>query len=214
MLATLSRKLGGYPFGSAVDYLLDSEGCPAFLISHLAEHTKNLEQDSRCSLLVHEPADDLQIRGRATLVGNGRRFDPAPALVERYLRYFPQARKILALPGFCFYRIEPLQVRYIADMGKVYWVDREDYLPAACPLESGEATTLAAVEREFSQAFRACCREFYGLTPMEVTLLGLDCDGFDLRADDRVLRFHFDRPVANLQSARTSLGALAKECLR
>ena len=52
VLSTHSVQLQGYPFGSVVPFCLDKQGRVVVLISDLAQHTKNLKQDSRCSLLV------------------------------------------------------------------------------------------------------------------------------------------------------------------
>jgi putative heme iron utilization protein len=52
VLSTHSVHLQGYPFGSVVPFCLDNQGRIVILISELAQHTKNIKQDSRCSLLV------------------------------------------------------------------------------------------------------------------------------------------------------------------
>ncbi len=64
MLSTLSKKLGGYPFGSVVAYVTDHAACPVILISRLAEHTQNIEADPRVSLLVRD-AERRRAGGRA-----------------------------------------------------------------------------------------------------------------------------------------------------
>ncbi|HEV2007255.1 MAG TPA: pyridoxamine 5'-phosphate oxidase family protein, partial [Burkholderiales bacterium] len=73
VLATISVKLDGYPFGSVVPFVLDHAACPVILISRLAEHTKNIGADPRVSLLVHDLTDDSQGAARVTLVGNAER---------------------------------------------------------------------------------------------------------------------------------------------
>jgi heme iron utilization protein len=68
-LCTLAIEPEGYPYGSFVTLAFD-EGDPVFLISALAEHTKNLERDSRASLLVAERgAADPLANGRVTMLG-------------------------------------------------------------------------------------------------------------------------------------------------
>src|SRR6202789_2371896 len=71
-LSTLSRKRPGFPFGSLMPYALDGAGRPVFLISTMAMHTQNLQQDGRASLLVTQPeaSGDPLGAGRVTLVGN------------------------------------------------------------------------------------------------------------------------------------------------
>jgi len=41
VLATISKKLDGYPFGSRVPFVLDHTARPVIYISRLAEHTKS-----------------------------------------------------------------------------------------------------------------------------------------------------------------------------
>ena len=61
-LCTVAREPTGHPYGSFVTYCMHGAR-PVFLISHLAEHTRNL---NRCSLLVAESGDgDPLARGRS-----------------------------------------------------------------------------------------------------------------------------------------------------
>ena len=71
-LCTVALDPAGFPYGSFVTYALDG-GTPIFLVSELAEHTKNLRADERVSMLVAEPGgDDPLARGRVTLLGRCR----------------------------------------------------------------------------------------------------------------------------------------------
>ena len=68
-LCTLAIDPAGYPYGSFVTVAFE-KGNPIFLISALAEHTKNLEQDRRASLLVAESGSaDPLANGRVTMLG-------------------------------------------------------------------------------------------------------------------------------------------------
>jgi putative heme iron utilization protein len=57
---------------------------------------------------------------------------------------------------------------------------------------------------------RAYCRHASGVEPAAATLVGIDCDGIDLRADGALLRVEFDAPVTNAGKAREALAALAR----
>src|SRR6185369_17392306 len=91
-LCTLAIEPAGYPYGSFVTFALDA-GNPVFLISEMAEHTRNLRGGDRASLLIAEPGDpagDPLARGRVTLLG---RCAPStdPSCKEALLAAHPNA---------------------------------------------------------------------------------------------------------------------------
>jgi len=210
-LATLSKRLDGYPFGSVVDYILDEKARPIILISTLAQHTQNIDVDPRVSLLVHEASADLQASARLTVIGDAARIDMSDALKARYLRYFPNAEQYFAIHDFFFYRIEPKQWRYIGGFGDIYWIDPEAAKPQAGEMAEIEDGILAHMNRDHADALRAYCRHFYGMDAGDTAMVGIDSDGFDLRADGELLRFDFPHPVLTGEDARKVLTALAKE---
>src|SRR5262249_51591903 len=74
-LCTVAIDPAGYPYGSFVAVAFE-DGNPVFLISGLAEHTKNLERDSRASLLVAEGgSEDPLANGRVTMLGRCARVE-------------------------------------------------------------------------------------------------------------------------------------------
>ena len=70
-LATQSKAMPGFPFGSVVPYCLDEQGRPLILISRIAQHTHNLQKDPKCSLLVGER--DAPIATKSTAADAGAR---------------------------------------------------------------------------------------------------------------------------------------------
>ncbi|MGE0071587.1 MAG: HugZ family protein [Thiomonas sp.] len=211
VLCTLSKRLDGFPFGSVSPYVLDHDGHPVILISTLAEHTKNLDADARASLIVHPCAEDMQAAGRVTLVGRAQRLPDKTEFGARYLRYLPQAEGYFAMHDFHFYRIVVEDVRYIGGFGKIHWIRPERYAPPPAPaLAAAEAAILAHMNADHAPNLRDYCRHVHGVQPQQVHMVGIDCDGFDLRADGHVLRFDFATPVTDAQAARAALVELAQ----
>jgi hypothetical protein len=211
-LSTISKKLGGHPFGSVVPYVLDHEARPVILISLLAEHTRNIEGDARVSLLVNDPAGDIQSGARLTLVGDAARADGnLEALQARYLNYFPDAARLFALGDFALYQIRPLQLRWIGGFGDIQWIPAEAYAPPANRLADEEQDILAHMNADHAHNLRDYCRHFHGRTAVEAHMAGIDCDGFDVRADGELVRFEFEHPVTDAASAREALVAMARQ---
>jgi putative heme iron utilization protein len=210
VLATLSKRLGGYPFGSVVPFVLDHFARPIVLVSRLAEHTKNMAADPRASLLVHDAAEDVQTAARLTLVGDAEQVAEPESIASRYLRYFPDARGLLGLGDFSFWRLRPVFVRHIAGFGAIRSITPQGFAPPDNRLAEAEDEIVAHMNADHADALRTCCRRAHGVAPAEATLAGIDCDGLDVRADGSLLRIEFDAPVTNAGKAREALVALAR----
>ncbi len=210
VLSTLSQRLGGYPFGSVAPFILDHAGRPVILISDIAEHTKNIVADPRVSLIVQPYSPDMQVNGRVTIVGEARRVDAKESIGPRYLRFHPQAETYFAMHDFQFYRIEPLRIRYIGGFGRIHWVEPAAYLCPDSPLAEQEDAIVAHMNADHGDNLRAYCSHVHAVETSAATLLGIDPDGFDVRADSGELRFSFAQPVNDAQAARQALVALAQ----
>lgn len=210
VLSTLSQRLEGYPFGSVSPFITDLAGCPVILISDIAEHSKNIQSDPRVSLIVQPFSADMQETARATIVGRAQRLPDKDGLGPRYLRHFPQAETYFAMHDFHFYRIEPVRVRWIGGFGKIHWIEANAYLAETGRLGEAEASILEHMNADHADSLKACCRHVLGLEVEAVEMIGIDPDGFDLRADSRVHRIEFAQPVTDATAARQALVALCR----
>ncbi len=125
ILSTISLEVPGYPFGSVAPYALDHKCRPVILISGLAQHTKNIDVDSRVSLTITaDPTShrDIQANSRLTYIGNAQRVkgEEKERAESSYLRKFPHAAKYFSAHDFYFYAIELERARYIEGFGKIW----------------------------------------------------------------------------------------------
>ncbi|MWV16564.1 DUF2470 domain-containing protein [Pseudomonas sp. L-22-4S-12] len=183
VLSTHSKAMPGFPFGSVVPYCLDAQGCPLILISRIAQHTHNLQQDGKCSLLVGERgAEDVQAVGRLTLLAEAKKLaEPAQiaAAAARYYRYFPESRDYHRVHDFDFWRLQPVRWRYIGGFGAIHWLDQVNLAnPFAGESEQG---MLEHMNADHAAAI-AHYVELAGLPGDEpAQLVGIDSEGFHLR---------------------------------
>lgn len=212
VLSTLSKRLDGFPFGSVSPFILDHAGRPVILISDIAEHTKNIAADPRVSVIVQPYSTDMQVTGRVTVVGRAERLPAKDELGPRYLRFFPQAEGYFAMHDFNFYRIEPIKVRWIGGFGRIYWVDPEAYMADSGTLAGAEAGILAHMNADHADTLVAYCRHYHQFDTEAATMIGIDPDGFDVRAGERLLRFDFAAPVRDPEGARRALVEMAQQC--
>ena len=240
VLSTFSTKFPGYPFGSVAPFVLDHSGQPVILISTIAEHTKNIIANPKVSLLAFAGDDDLQANARLTIIGEALKIDKEDKvqrdgalayanLRTRYLRYFPQAASYFEMHDFHFYRIEIAQVRYIAGFGKMGWVEgkelsgdslSENRLSADSQLANQETSIIEHMNADHAESLIAYCKHFHGINAMHAQMLGIDTDGFDVKVSmqteiqaetqTKIIRFNFDHPIHDAQSARLALVGMSK----
>ncbi|SAK51379.1 pyridoxamine 5'-phosphate oxidase [Caballeronia pedi] len=183
-LATHSREPRGFPYPTALPFALTVQHMPMLLISHLAEHTRNLHADARAGFLVAHVAGGGVLEGqRLTMLGS---FAPANAsesddLARRYLRYHPDAARYLALGDFSFWVMSLERMRYIGGFGAMGWLGGDE-LDSLDPLSASDETALC----EYSDAYQG--------RPENLQLLGIDRYGCDLLLAGARNRFTFDYP--------------------
>ena len=209
VLSTLSRRFEGYPFGSVLPFVLDHAARPVVLVSALAEHTRNLQADARVSLLVQDAGDDVQAGARLTLVGDA---SPGTEMARaRYFNYVPGAERLLALGDFSFWTVAPRALRDIGGFGDIRWIAPADYAPPPHALAGQEDGIIAHMNQDHAHTLRDYCRHFHQRACDAPVMAGIDCDGFDVRCGDALLRFDFEVPVVDAESARAALVALARK---
>src|SRR4030095_3866393 len=102
-----------------------------FLISGLAEHTKNLERDPRASLLVAESgADDPLANGRVTLLGLCTRLEGDGTARAAFLTVHPNAAYYADFRDFAFWSLRVDAIRYIGGYGRMSWTGRDEWRAA------------------------------------------------------------------------------------
>jgi len=200
-LGTVSTALPGYPYSSAVPYVLDHFARPVILVSRLAEHTRNLAADPRVSLFVHEESADVQSGGRVTLMGKAACIAEPDAGAARYVRYFPHAQEYRERLDFDYYRIEPVSLRVVAGFAKAHWISREAYTPPDSDYAGEEEKTLALLNSRCAEQLRRHCSRLRGAPVSDVVLIGIDCDGFDIAVDGSMLRMNFEATAPRMMQA-------------
>ncbi len=218
-LASSDSGYPGYPYGSLVTTALH-DGHPVFLISGLAEHTRNLRGDPRASLLLTEQGDDSPLAlGRVTLIGDCAEIagDDLPAARECYLGTHPEARYYLEYGDFGFWRLTVSALRYIGGFGRMSWVEPQDWLAAEPdPLADDAAGIIAHMNADHVDAMADLCRAFSRAQTFDgVQMTGVDRYGFEMSVETpegwRPVRLAFERPVASAREVREALVALVHE---
>lgn len=213
VLSTHSKAMPGFPFGSVVPYCLDAQGYPLILISRIAQHTHNLKQDTKCSLLIGERgAEDVQAAGRLTLLAEARQLhdeEQIEAAAQRYYRFFPQSRDYHRAHDFDFWRLEPVRWRFIGGFGAIHWLD-EVTLANPFAADGSEASMVEHMNTDHASAI-AHYVQLTGLPAHEpAEMAGVDSEGFHLRIGQGLYWLAFPASCNDPVQVRKALVALAR----
>jgi heme iron utilization protein len=217
-LCTLALEPAGYPYGSFVTVAFDA-GNPVFLISALAEHTKNLERDSRASLMVAESgAEDPLANGRVTLLGPCTRIEKdGDSARAAFLAVHPNATYYADFRDFAFWILRVNAIRYIGGYGRMSWISQEEWQAAeADPLAPFAAAVIAHMNNDHRDAMVLCCKAFSKATDISAaTMSGVDRYGFDMSAKTpegpRPVRVAFPTAVRTPEEVRATMVAMVKD---
>ena len=184
-LCTLAAEPKGYPYGSFVTVAFDN-GAPVFLVSTMAEHTRNLQQDSRASLLVAEGgSDDPLANGRVTLLGLCTQVEgDSSSARSSFLATHKNAAYYADFRDFSFWQLDVEAVRYIGGYGRMSWVDAADWHAASPdPLATAASDVVAHMNEDHADAMVLYCKAFSKATEVTAaTMTGVDRYGFEMSA--------------------------------
>ena len=217
-LCTLAIEPEGYPYGSFVTVAFD-EGDPVFLISGLAEHTKNLERDSRASLLMAEGgAVDPLANGRVTMLGPCTRVEGDGGSARgAFFAAHPNSTYYAGFRDFAFWKLHVEYVRYIGGYGRMSWISKADWQAAEPdPLGASAAGIIAHMNADHTDAMVLYCKAFSKATDVtSASMTGVDRHGFDMSAmtpeGPRPIRLAFAKPVSTPEKVRAALISMVKD---
>lgn len=214
VLSTMSIDIEGYPFGSLVTYHLSHEGLPLFLISSIAQHTKNILQNNKVSLTIFDfKNENVQSAGRITIIGNAIKFNQEED-IKRYFTYFPDHSQYQKTHDFNFYTIDIQRIRYIGGFGKIFWVEKEDWKSPIPEWANNEAKFINHVNQDHQNELISICQKSLTSTIKDFSLLMVDSDGMIVTTNQIDRHFvPFTKPCIKEDSFREEFINLYKNSL-
>ena len=221
-LCTVATEPAGYPYGSFVTVGFD-DGNPVFLVSTMAEHTRNLKGDPRASLLVAEGgADDPLANGRVTLLGLCTQVDDTDdanrgSARAAFLATHPNAAYYVDFGDFAFWKLRVESIRYIGGYGRMSWVEAAEWHGATPdPLAGAADGIIAHMNDDHADAMALYCKAFSRATDISAaSMTGVDRYGFEMSAvtadGPRPVRLAFPESVDSPEQVRAALVAMISE---
>lgn len=186
-VGTLATTTEGQPSASLVTPASAPDLTLLLLLSELAEHTKHLRADPRCSVLVTGAPETAnpQTTPRVTVSGSAELADPA--LKARYLALHPYAAQYADFADFALWRLRPSSALYVGGFARAARLTLDQLAP-----DPAAVAAIAAAEADI-------------IADHPDALVAVDVDGCDLAAGERVQRVHWTAPVAGPDDVRREL---------
>jgi putative heme iron utilization protein len=209
-VGTLATSDKEHPFASLVTPACMPDGALAILISRLSEHTRHLEADPRCSILVAGTPETVnpQTAPRATVIGVADAVNDR-ALKARYLAIHPYASLYAGFGDFSFWRLKATAVRLVGGFGRAYRLRGGDVTPdpaAMAAVLAAERDVLEQCNRDHGPALAAIAG-----SPGDWRMVTVDVDGFDLALEETVIRIPWAAPAADPAGIRQELARMVQE---
>lgn len=209
----------GHPFASRVAFCPAIDGTPVMLISELSEHTRSVQSDPRCSLLVGETGTgDPLAYPRITLIGRAKKIerdDPEREQVRaRYLARHPKAALYADFGDFAFYAIEIERASLNGGFGKAYHLTRDDLILSPVPegLAEMEAGAVEHMNDDHEDAVALYARVFAKRAEEGGwRLISFDPEGYEIARKDEIIRLKFPQPLQSASDLRTAFVDLVKK---
>ncbi len=215
-LATLTAS--GDPFSTLVTVATDHDGSPLLLVSQLSAHTRHLDGDGRCSLLLAETGTgDPLTHSRLTLTGKAAKVS-APSerarVRGRFLARHPKAELYADFGDFSFWRVTAEQAHLNGGFARAARFPASRLttsLADAATLIAAEANAVAHMNADHADALALYAQVLDGRAAGAWVATGLDPDGLDLSCGDGTARLVFPERITTPGDLRKVLVALAEQ---
>lgn len=186
-LGTLTED--GSPWASLVAYAPLPSGSTVLMVSTLADHGRNLERDTRASLMVAHSRQEVDqlAHGRLTLQGTA-----TPAAEDEreearlaYLKAIPAANAYERFGDFSLLILRPERVRWVGGYGRMDSVTPEDYAAAeADPTAPGAQRAIDHLNADHADALIEMARNLGGYPDsLTARCVAIDRYGIDLAVE-------------------------------
>jgi len=215
VLATVMRKTDNHPYASLVLTASDFQGNPLVYISNLAEHTKNLWENEKVSMLfentsgLNDPLSGARVTLQGTMTENKN-----PLLLERFHKRHEQSRKYGTAHDFFLFQMKVERAHLVAGFGRIHWIQSDEYLfdvSQTDGFDEHEDGIVKHMNEDHTDALDLFARHLLGQKEEGWKMTGIDPEGFDMRHRDLVIRYDFDEPLKNAGDSRPVMVDLVKQ---
>ena len=213
VLSTISKKFEGYPFGSFTTFTTDRNRTVIIYASGLAQHTKNLVQNSKASLTIYnlKKNGDQQDSQRLTLLGDLVLADNQDDCKERFSLFLPHSVNYHKMHDFSFYKLLINQARWIGGFGQIAWLKPEQWVDSEPKWLEREKSIINHMNDDHSNSIISTLHAQLGIKDSKAEMVAINTDGYYVRSNNELMFIKFHKCCTNLKDFKDELVKQAHE---
>ena len=213
VLSTISKKFEGYPFGSFTTFTTDRNRTVIIYASGLAQHTKNLVQNSKASLTIYnlKKNGDQQDSQRLTLLGDLVLADNQDDCKERFSLFLPHSVNYHKMHDFSFYKLLIYQARWIGGFGQIAWLKPEHWTDSKPKWLEREESIINHMNDDHSNSIISTLHAQIGVKDTKAEMVAINTDGYYVRSNNELMFIKFHKCCTNLKDFKDELVKQAHE---
>ena len=216
--ATLATGQAGQPFASLVTPATAPDLSLLMLLSSLSEHTRHLQADPRCALMVAgaPTGPNPQTAPRVTVTGMAEQVpaDQVAGLKARWLAVHPYAALYADFGDFALWRVRIGGALLVGGFARAVRLKASALAPdeaAVAAVAAAEAEIIGHVNQDHPDAVAAMATGLLGGAPGPWRLVAVDPDGCDMSNGGVSRRLAFPALVGDSDAVRMALIRAARE---
>ena len=213
ILSTVSVKHEGYPFGSFVTYMSGDCRTAYLYLSDIAQHTKNLNNNSKSCLTIIKMDSDKQNSERLTLLGDLEpvEINKIEECSSKYYEFFPKSREYAKMHGFNFYKFEISSCRWIGGFGKIAWLKNNNWNQLEPEWKKNQKAIIDHMNDDHSNSICSSLNAQYNIKDENAKMIFLTIDGYYVSSNQKLYFIQFTKPAFSSKEYKESLVDLAHQ---
>ncbi len=209
ILSTLSKKFDEFPFGSFITYVTDQNRSIFIYASDLAEHTKNILNNSKACVTVFNTnkEGDKQNSSRLSIMGNFQKIDTSEyeRCKERFFKFLPESRNYSKTHDFNFYKMNPDKIRWIGGFGEIAWLKDNNWQIGNPDWSEQENSMIEHMNEDHNDVVINCLKGFHDIHDKSCTMIGINFDGYYIKSNQDIYYIPFEKPCLSSKEIRKAL---------
>ncbi len=219
------------PYATFVMVAFDYDCSPLILLSNLSEHTKNINKNNIVSIMFCEEQqfldyfpkfkkevkpnkflsyEDPMSRPRVTVIGEIQKGD-ANYQKKRFISRHPESKLYASFSDMNIYKLNIKSAHLTGGFANVKWFDNEELKTKTVDnFSDNEFEILDHMNQHHQESIDLYTKRILKISG-KWKIIGIDPEGFDLRASKSVVRYIFENPIRKLQDIKMNFIKLHKK---